>query len=180
MQAAQGLRRNAMTAFWTKLAFAATSLARRSPWHRPTCTSLWFGRPRTCPDNQHLSRSSQFVLPLLTKYPNRDCTHAARAQSRHSQTTGEKISQQPPAPCPETTWRVHAACRSLGDYYFFPPHHESDRDRVRRERAAKAICAMCPVLSPCRELALKWDEPHGVWGGLSESDRWYELHGDDA
>ncbi|MGV9734059.1 WhiB family transcriptional regulator [Rhodococcus aetherivorans] len=66
---------------------------------------------------------------------------------------------------------MHAACRSLGDYYFFPPDDERDHDRNRRERAAKEICATCPVLAPCRNLAHDTDVPYGVWGGLSESER---------
>ena len=48
--------------------------------------------------------------------------------------------------------------------------------RQRREEAAKALCARCPVIEQCREHALAVQEPYGVWGGLSESERQQLLH----
>ena len=38
-------------------------------------------------------------------------------------------------------------------------------------RAAKSICATCPVRTPCLDFALEIREPHGIWGGLNESER---------
>ncbi|HEX7662556.1 MAG TPA: WhiB family transcriptional regulator, partial [Pseudonocardiaceae bacterium] len=43
--------------------------------------------------------------------------------------------------------------------------------RARREARAKAICQSCPVLELCRQHALAVQEPYGIWGGLSESER---------
>ena len=40
-----------------------------------------------------------------------------------------------------------------------------------REMRAKSICQACPVLEQCRTHALRVDEPYGIWGGMSESER---------
>lgn len=48
---------------------------------------------------------------------------------------------------------------------------ESTGARHAREAAAKAVCAACPVLEECRDWVLAVDEPHGIWGGLTESER---------
>jgi hypothetical protein len=37
--------------------------------------------------------------------------------------------------------------------------------------AAKALCALCPDRAACLAGALARDEPHGVWGGLTEHER---------
>ena len=36
---------------------------------------------------------------------------------------------------------------------------------------AKAICARCPWLKPCRRAALVGDEKAGTWGGLTAPQR---------
>ena len=41
---------------------------------------------------------------------------------------------------------------------------------MRREAAAKAICASCPVVEPCREFGRLHHE-YGVWGGENEEKR---------
>jgi WhiB family redox-sensing transcriptional regulator len=69
------------------------------------------------------------------------------------------------------SWRMHAACRTVDTALFFGGDGERQRARRRRERRAKAVCATCPVLLPCRAYALVRREAHGVWGGLSERDR---------
>ena len=38
-------------------------------------------------------------------------------------------------------------------------------DEIPAIRAAKAICATCPLASPCLAGALERREPWGVWGG---------------
>ncbi|EME66922.1 WhiB family transcriptional regulator [Rhodococcus ruber BKS 20-38] len=68
-------------------------------------------------------------------------------------------------------WRMHAVCRSIGDYLFFAAPGESSGVRARRERAAKQICTTCPVLMQCRAYAHANPEPYGVWGGMSEAER---------
>jgi WhiB family redox-sensing transcriptional regulator len=77
------------------------------------------------------------------------------------------------------SWRTHAACRTVDSALFFGGDGERRRARRRRERRAKAICATCPVLLPCRAYALAGREAHGVWGGLSERDRARVLGGSD-
>ena len=68
-------------------------------------------------------------------------------------------------------WERFAAC-SGSDALFFGPHlQESKSDRETREAAAKAICAACRVIEPCREYAIASGELYGVWGGLGEAER---------
>ena len=62
-------------------------------------------------------------------------------------------------------------CRDADPEIFFHPEGERGGTRRRRDEAAKAICARCPVIEQCREHALAVQEPYGVWGGLSEDER---------
>ena len=72
----------------------------------------------------------------------------------------------------QNTWQDRAACRGpLGAVFFPPPHTERKREKVAREARAKEICLSCPVMTSCRSYALDIREPHGVWGGLSETER---------
>ena len=68
-------------------------------------------------------------------------------------------------------WQFGGACRDMEPTMFFHPEGERGAARRRRAEAAKAICADCPVLTECREHALRVREPYGVWGGLSEEER---------
>lgn len=69
-------------------------------------------------------------------------------------------------------WEREARCRGEQDTLFFGPNRfEPKRERRAREQAAKAICAGCPVVSECRDHALRHGEMYGVWGGLGEGDR---------
>lgn len=70
------------------------------------------------------------------------------------------------------TWQLRAACRGPESALFFPPTHAERRDeRDARESRAKAICAVCPVRQECLDHALRVGEQHGIWGGLTESER---------
>lgn len=72
----------------------------------------------------------------------------------------------------EMTWQAKAACRGPHALTFFPPASgERRHERAEREQRAKAICAQCSVRSTCLDYALSIRERHGVWGGLSESER---------
>lgn len=72
----------------------------------------------------------------------------------------------------DEAWQVKAACRGPQAAVFFPPSHfERKSEKLRREEQAKGICATCPVRQPCLEYAIRIREPHGIWGGLSESER---------
>jgi WhiB family redox-sensing transcriptional regulator len=68
-------------------------------------------------------------------------------------------------------WQYEGLCMDMDSEVFFSPEAERGAKRVRREEAAKALCAKCPVIERCREHALRAQEPYGVWGGLSESER---------
>ena len=69
------------------------------------------------------------------------------------------------------SWRLWAACRQADGELFFSPDGERGTAKRRRERAAKAICADCPVRDDCAAYAIRNHERYGVWGGLSEHER---------
>lgn len=71
-------------------------------------------------------------------------------------------------------WQLDAACRDADAGVFFHPENERSRSRsrARREAAAKQLCARCAVRAACLHHALAVREPYGVWGGLTESERW--------
>jgi WhiB family redox-sensing transcriptional regulator len=61
-------------------------------------------------------------------------------------------------------WMVEAACRGMDPDWFHP----------RRGQACdhiKAICKDCPVIDPCRKMALEDHTLRGVIGGMSETER---------
>jgi WhiB family transcriptional regulator, redox-sensing transcriptional regulator len=69
-------------------------------------------------------------------------------------------------------WEERAACRGEDASLFFGPNRsEPPSERETREMIAKAICARCPVMEPCRDVALRQGEVYGVWGGLGEAER---------
>ncbi len=69
-------------------------------------------------------------------------------------------------------WQVRAACRGPQAVVFFPPSYVERKDeRLNREREAKSICGSCSVREDCLDYALRIREPHGIWGGLNESER---------
>ncbi|MFI8083800.1 WhiB family transcriptional regulator [Kitasatospora sp. NPDC086009] len=59
-----------------------------------------------------------------------------------------------------------AACTDVDPDLFFP----ADDDEFS-ERRARQICAGCPVREMCLALAMKRREPHGIFGGLDETER---------
>jgi WhiB family redox-sensing transcriptional regulator len=72
----------------------------------------------------------------------------------------------------DDAWQVKAGCRGPQAIVFFPPSHFERKDeKHEREQRAKAICATCPVKQPCLDYAIKIREPHGIWGGLNETER---------
>jgi len=84
------------------------------------------------------------------------------------------MPQQPLAQVPADAiwgWQELGACRSADPDLFFHPQNERGLARSRRERAAQAVCATCPVRIECADYAIRAREPYGVWGGLTEEDR---------
>ncbi|HEX4902166.1 MAG TPA: WhiB family transcriptional regulator [Acidimicrobiales bacterium] len=69
-------------------------------------------------------------------------------------------------------WQLRAACRGPQARVFFPPaHFERKDEKLEREGRAKAICGGCAVRQECLDYAVRIREQHGIWGGLSESER---------
>lgn len=76
----------------------------------------------------------------------------------------------------DDTWQDKAACRGPQASVFFPPSHFERKDeKLEREARAKAICFTCPVRRPCLDYAIRIREPHGIWGGLSETERKHRM-----
>lgn len=61
-------------------------------------------------------------------------------------------------------WRSQAACAQQTT--FFP-----ERGKSNDARAAKAICARCPVQKPCLAYALDRRLEEGIWGGTTPEQR---------
>ncbi|MEU5660144.1 WhiB family transcriptional regulator [Streptomyces sp. NPDC047737] len=62
-----------------------------------------------------------------------------------------------------TDWRLLSACRDEDPELFFPTTAE-DREKAKR------VCAGCPVVLQCRDLAANFQAPSGVWGGIERVD----------
>ncbi len=70
-------------------------------------------------------------------------------------------------------WRGHAACRGADPDLFFP---DGDIGSTRAQvKTAKLICRRCPVSATCLNWALASGQEAGIWGGLTEDER-YRLH----
>ena len=61
-------------------------------------------------------------------------------------------------------WWFAGLCAQTDPEVFFP-------EKGGSVRAAKAVCAGCPVRAQCLAHALAHDERFGVWGGTSERER---------
>jgi WhiB family redox-sensing transcriptional regulator len=69
-------------------------------------------------------------------------------------------------------WQSEAACREVDNGIFYHPQGEQHgAAHAARDRAAKRVCAGCPVCEQCRRYALEAGELYGVWGGLTEEQR---------
>lgn len=61
-------------------------------------------------------------------------------------------------------WFERARCKSMGNRWFYV-------DTAHEAEVAKEFCAGCPVREPCGEYALTRRIDHGIWGGMTRSDR---------
>ena len=68
-------------------------------------------------------------------------------------------------------WQFDGSCRTVDPATFFHPEGERGPSREARDRAAKSVCASCPVIAQCAAHALAVREPYGVWGGMTEEER---------
>ena len=83
--------------------------------------------------------------------------------------------QLPGANADSWDWQLRGACRGEDSSVFFHPDGERGQARLARERRAKEFCARCPVRAQCRAHALRIGEPYGIWGGMTEAERFAEL-----
>ncbi|MFC9359099.1 WhiB family transcriptional regulator [Rhodococcus sp. NPDC057014] len=79
--------------------------------------------------------------------------------------------QLPPPRIDEWSWQYRGACRAMPSRMFFPSQNLRGPALRRLESEAKLVCAQCPVIEQCREYALDYKEPYGVWGGLTSAER---------
>ena len=70
----------------------------------------------------------------------------------------------------EGHWRSAAACRFADPDLFFPI--SSSGLALDQVAEAKEVCARCPVQPQCLAFALRTRQMHGVWGGMSEQERY--------
>lgn len=68
-------------------------------------------------------------------------------------------------------WQLAARCREEDPAVFYGVDGEHRRTKRERQQYAKAICAQCTVVTECLRHAVKFQEQHGVWGGLTEAER---------
>ena len=76
---------------------------------------------------------------------------------------------------PEYSWRYEARCRGENTDTFYPPRDKEQYKIIAAQ--AKSFCFgdsrrnPCPVQKECLWDAVKREEPHGIWGGLSHRER---------
>lgn len=85
--------------------------------------------------------------------------------------TGVDRPNQGLEPPRDKSWFERAACRDADRQLFFEPEGEAVKGRARRIRAAKAVCADCPVRRECLLFALATPEHYGIWGGFTARER---------
>lgn len=66
-------------------------------------------------------------------------------------------------------WMDDASCKGRTNLFFGIAGERPER-RIRREATARAMCAACPVLGECREMA-RANRENGFWGGENEEER---------
>jgi WhiB family redox-sensing transcriptional regulator len=96
-----------------------------------------------------------------------------------SSTTGEEYEAKKPSvqrhmtyrPLAPQTWADRAKCAEIGGDLWFPEKEGDGSVGQRFIRDAKAICNTCPVALECLRWALDHDEQHGIWGGMTPTER---------
>ena len=62
-----------------------------------------------------------------------------------------------------------AECEKVPEMFF--PQGQDMTMLMQQIRFAKNICAECPIKIICLDYALEADEPFGIWGGLTPTER---------
>ncbi|MEU6375866.1 WhiB family transcriptional regulator [Streptomyces sp. NPDC046909] len=78
---------------------------------------------------------------------------------------------QTPRTLGDLTWHDSAACRSTPHHQVDPEIFFPEPDEMDRIRAAKALCAQCPVRATCLDAALENGDRDGIRGGMTEEER---------
>lgn len=68
-----------------------------------------------------------------------------------------------------TEWTDQAACRDHDPELFFPVSETGPG--ARQAERAKAVCATCPVRQQCLDFAVSNGLGHGIFGGMTPSER---------
>ena len=61
-------------------------------------------------------------------------------------------------------------CEQLPDV-FFPEDGRNLAETKQMDAMAKEVCERCPLRIQCGEYAIFTQEPYGIWGGLTVTDR---------
>ena len=61
---------------------------------------------------------------------------------------------------------IGSLCAETDPYLFFPGEGDS-----HLTKEAKKVCHICPIEKRCLDYAIRNDEEHGVWGGMTHSER---------
>ncbi len=65
----------------------------------------------------------------------------------------------------EQSWRTRALCAEVDPELFFPTAPGRPPQYLRQ------ICFRCQVRPQCLEYAIETKQEHGIWGGMTESER---------
>ena len=68
------------------------------------------------------------------------------------------------------TWRDRAACLGVNPELFFPTGDTGSA--LLQIEEAKVVCRRCVVVETCLKWAMESGQDAGVWGGLSEEERY--------
>ncbi|MDM2055199.1 WhiB family transcriptional regulator, partial [Mycobacteroides abscessus] len=71
----------------------------------------------------------------------------------------------------DLAWQLRGACRNANHDLFYANDDERPIERRLREQHARDVCRSCAVATRCLAYALEIEEPHGIWGGMSEAER---------
>ncbi|GAB3113382.1 hypothetical protein GCM10027160_17200 [Streptomyces calidiresistens] len=71
----------------------------------------------------------------------------------------------------DQTWQNHAACGAVPRHLLDPEIFFAEPEETDRIRAAKALCAQCPVRRHCLDAALENGDRAGIRGGMTEQER---------
>jgi WhiB family redox-sensing transcriptional regulator len=85
----------------------------------------------------------------------------------------DEFSDFEPLAFVDQPWVGEALCSQTDPEIFHP-------GVGRKNKAAKAVCAACPVTALCLDWAQVTKQKHGIWGGLSPDEREQARHAEVA